>query len=639
VKKKLNSKIEKATEVQREFSGRMALIVSIIAIIFSLFEIWVNTIGVMPGIYRNAVHLSFLLVLGFILYPAVKKSPRDKFTVWDTILAILGIAIGVYILLFEEELHLVRGSVAITRDYIFALIAVILLLEVTRRAIGPVLPALSIFFLIYAHFGPYFPGIFAHSSLLWTRILYRLYLTDEGIFGITLYVSATFIFMFILFGAFLEYSGVSRFFNDFAIAIAGGRRGGPAQVAVVSSSLMGTISGSANANVAMTGNFTIPLMKKIGYTKDFAGAVEAAASTGGQIMPPIMGAAAFIMSSYLGISYIRIVLAGIIPALFYYLGIFISVDLEARRLDLKGLPRDTLPSLIKVMKQGGHLVLPVIVVICTLVVGRTPVYAAFTGIISTIIISWFKKDTRMNLKKIVLALDVGARKAVQVGLACACCGFIVGVAAMTGIGSVVAYNIFELSYGYLPLALFFVMVASLLLGMGLPTTACYIVVATVAAPALIKMGVLPLAAHFFVFYFGCLSNLTPPVALASYTAAGLSGGNPTRVAYNGLKLTIAGFVVPFLCVYNPMLLLERVKITPFILSIITGGIGIICLGIAAMGYLGRKLFIYERIMIFVGAILLAFPGLKSDVWGAGVIVLALFVILSQNKKVYQEIKK
>jgi len=637
MKKKLSRKIEKAADVQRKFKGRTALIVSIIAVLFSFFEIWVNSVGIMPGIYRNAVHLSFLLILGFLLYPAFKKSPRDKFTIFDIILVILGIAVGIYILLFEEELHLVRGSVAITRDYIFALITVLLLLEATRRAVGPTLPGLSIFFLIYAHFGPYFPGIFARRGLQWTRILYRLYLTDEGIFGVTLNVSATFIFMFILFGAFLEHSGVSGFFNDFAMAVAGKRRGGPAQVAVVSSSLMGTMSGSAVANVATTGAFTIPLMKKIGYTKNFAGAVEAAASTGGMIMPPIMGAAAFIMSAYLGISYVRIMLAGIIPALFYYLGIFVSVDLEARRLNLKGLPADSLPRLIDVIKHGGHLIIPVIIVICTLVVGRTPVYAAFTGIISTIIVSWFKKDTRMNLTKIVLALDVGARKAVQVGLACACCGFIVGVAAMTGIGSVVAYNIFQLAHGSLPFALLLIMGASIILSMGLPSTACYIVVATVAAPALIKMEVIPLAAHFFVFYFGCLSNITPPVALASYTAAGLSGGNPTRVAWNGLKLAIAGFLVPFLYVYNPMLLLEGVKVTPFILSIITGGIGVVCLGIAAMNYLGRKLFIYERIMIFAGAVLLAFPGFNSDIWGAGAVILA-FILYYLREKNWSRVK-
>ena len=632
MKTKLSSKIEKAADVQRKFNGRTALIVSIIAVLFSFFEIWINSIGVMPGIYRNAVHLSFLLVLGFLLYPATKKSPRDKFATFDIILVILGVAVGIYILLFEEELHLVRGSVAITRDYVFALITVVLLLEATRRAVGPILPALSIFFLIYAHFGPYFPGIFAHRSLLWTRILYRLYLTDEGIFGITLNVSATFIFMFILFGSFLEYSGVSGFFNDFAMAVAGGRRGGPAQVAVLSSSLMGTLSGSAVANVATTGAFTIPLMKKIGYSKDFSGAVEAAASTGGMIMPPVMGAAAFIMSAYLGIPYVRIMLAGIIPAFFYYLGIFVSVDLEARRLNLKGLPADSLPRLIEVMKHGGHLIIPVIIVICTLVVGRTPVYAAFTGIISTIIVSWFRKDTRMNLKKIVLALDAGARKAVQVGLACACCGFIVGVAAMTGIGSVVAYNIFQLAYGSLHIALLLIMGASIILSMGLPSTACYIVVATVAAPALIKMEVLPLAAHFFVFYFGCLSNITPPVALASYTAAGLSGGNPTRVAWNGLKLAIAGFLVPFLYVYNPMLLLEGVKITPFILSIITGGIGVVCLGIAAMGYFGKSLLIYERLLVFTGAVLLAFSGVKSDIWGVGIVILAFILYYFRIKK-------
>lgn len=630
----LNSKkMPKVINPRRKFTGNIGLIISILAVSFSIFEIWVNTIGVMPSIYRNAVHLSFLLVLAFLLYPPTKESSKDNLPFWDILLAIFAIAVGLYIILFEQEVHLTRGSVAIARDYIFAFITVLLLLEATRRVVGPVLPGLSIFFLLYAHYGPYFPGIFGHRTIYWTRILYRLYLTDEGIFGLTLTVSATFIFMFILFASFLEYSKISDFFNDFSMAIAGKRRGGPAQVAVLSSSLMGTISGSAVANVATTGAFTIPLMKKIGYDKNFAGAVEAAASTGGQLMPPIMGAAAFIMAAYLGIPYTRILLAGIIPALLYYLGIFISIDLEARRAGLKSLPEETLPRLGQVIKERGHLVIPILIVILILVIGKTPVYAAFCGIISTIIVSWFKPDTRMNIKKIIKVLDIGARKAIQVGLACACCGFIVGVAAMTGIGSTVAYNIFQLAQGSLFIALLLIMFVSIVISMGLPSTACYIVVATVAAPSLLKMGVLPLAAHFFVFYFGCLSNITPPVALASYTAAGLSGGNPTRVAWTGLKLGLAGFVVPFIYVYKPILLLEGVKIFPMALAVVTAVIGIITLGIAVMGYLGRQLFLYERFIFFISALLLAYPGILSDGIGLASIVIVLLLYNFRKKRI------
>jgi len=625
-----NIETTKVDNPRRRFTGNIALIISIFAILFSLFELWVNSIGVMPSIYRDAVHLSFLLLLAFLLYPSTKTLPKDQLPIWDIAFAILGIAVGLYIVLFEQEVHLVRGSVAITRDYVFATITVLLLLEATRRVVGPVLPMLSIFFLIYARFGPYFPGIFGHRGIQWSRILYRLYLTDEGIFGLTLTVSSTFIFMFILFASFLEYSKISEFFNDFSIAIAGRRRGGPAQVAVLSSSLMGTMSGSAVANVATTGAFTIPLMKKIGYNKNFAGAVEAAASTGGQLMPPIMGAAAFIMSAYLGIPYIRILYAGIVPALLYYLGIFVSIDLEARRAGLKGLPAETLPKLGEVLRERGYLVIPIIIVIVILVIGRTPVYAAYSGIISTVIVSWFKKDTRMDLKKIIKSLDMGARKAVQVGLACACCGFIVGVAAMTGIGSTIAYNIFQLAHGSLFIALLLIMVASIVISMGLPSTACYIVVATVAAPALLEMGVLPLAAHFFVFYFGCLSNITPPVALASYTAAGLSGGSPPRVAWTGLKLGLAGFIVPFMYAFKPILLLEGVRVFTMILAVVTAIVGIIILGIAVMGYLSRQLAIYERTIFFVAALLLAYPGIRTD--GIGLVLIIIAFLLYCIKK-------
>lgn len=625
--------VEKIITPGRKLTGTTALVITIIAILFSLFELWINSIGVMPSIYREAVHLSFLLLLAFLLYPPTKKSPKDKLFFWDVILAVLGVAVGLYILLFEEEVHLLRGSVAITRDYIFATITVLLLLEAARRVVGPVLPGLSIFFLLYARFGPYFPGIFGHRGIQWSRILYRLYLTDEGIFGLTLTVSSTFIFMFILFGSFLEYSTISEFFNDFSIGLMGKRRGGPAQVAVISSGFMGTISGSAVANVATTGVFTIPMMKKLGYDKNFAGAVEAAASTGGQLMPPIMGAAAFIMSAYLGVPYIQIAIAAIIPAILYYLGIIVSVDLEARKTDLKGLPDETLPNVMKVVRDRGYLVIPVLVVFIILIVGRTPVFAAYSGIVATIIVSWFKPSSRMGLHKILKSLETGAKTAVTVGIACACCGFIVGVAAMTGVGSTVAYNIFQLSYGSIFIALILIMLASIVISMGLPSTACYIVVATVAAPALIEMGILPIAAHFFVFYFGCLSNLTPPVALASYTAAGISGGSPSKVAWLGLKLALAGFIIPYLYTLNPILLLQGKNIFQIMWAVITAILGVFILAVAAMGYLKRNLLIYERIMFLIAALLLAIPGIATD--GVGFALAAVAWILNNyyHKKI------
>ncbi|MDN5323822.1 MAG: hypothetical protein PWQ67_2276 [Clostridia bacterium] len=606
----------------RNLTGKKAKFVSAILILFSLFQIWVNSVAVIPGIFRNAIHLAFLLVLTFLLFPETKKSPKDRFTRWDIILALLGLAVGLYIVLFYNDLHVVRGSIANNRDYFFAALAMILVLLAARRAIGPLIPIISIIFIAYAKYGPYFPGVFGHAGLSWERIFYRMYLTYEGLFGITLSVSATYIFIFILFGAFLKASGAANFFNDLALALAGKKRGGPAQVAVLSSAMMGTLSGSAVANVATTGTFTIPLMKKIGYKPYFAGAVEAAASTGGMIMPPIMGAAAFIMSSFLGVPYLKIMAAAVLPSLLYYAGIIIMVDIEAKKLGLKGLPANELPTLKKVILEQGILAIPIAVIIYTLIIGKTPLFAGFAGIISTIIASYLsKKGTRIGVKEALGALEDGARGAIVVGMACAACGFIVGVAAMTGVGSVIAHNIISISGGTIFFALIMVMVACIVLSMGLPSTALYIIVAVTAAPALEKAGILPLAAHFFVFWFGALSNVTPPVALASYTAAAIAGDDPMKTGWTGLKLTLAGFIIPFIFAYSPILLMENFSLLRAGLAFATGMLGVFSLAIAAENYYAKQLNIIERILFFAGALLLIKPGLYTDIPGLIIVVL------------------
>lgn len=417
------------------------------------------------------------------------------------------------------------------------------------------------------------------------------------------------------------------------MALAGKKRGGPAQVAVISSAMMGTLSGSAVANVATTGTFTIPLMKSIGYRPHFAGAVEAAASVGGMIMPPIMGAAAFLMSSFLGEPYLKIMAAAVMPSLLYYLGIIIMVDIEAKKLGLKGLPADHLPELKRVMKERGVLIIPIAVIVYTLVIGKTPIYAGFAGIISTILSSWLSKDTRIGIKETMQALEDGARGAIVVGIACAACGFIVGVAAMTGIGSVIAHNIVQISGGNIFPALLLVMVACIVLSMGLPSTALYIVVAVTAAPALEKAGVLPLAAHFFVFWFGALSNVTPPVALASYTAAAIAGDDPMKTGWTGLKLTLAGFLIPFMFAYSPILLMVKFTVFKAGLALITGIIGVFGLAIAAENYYLKPLHIIERIAFFAGALLLIKPGLYTDVPGFTILALTLIMhYITYNKK-------
>ncbi|WLR50350.1 TRAP transporter fused permease subunit [Bacillus tianshenii] len=449
----------------REVTGTRGKIISIIAIAFSLVQIYMNSIGTMQEIYRNAIHLTFLFVLGFLMFPATSKSAKDRFSIFDILLAILGIAGGLYIVFFYQDIHGVRNSQAILQDYVFAVLAIVLTLEAARRTIGLFVPLLSIFAIIYALYGPYFPGMFAHAGFSVERLLFRMYMTTEGLLGMTIAISSTYIFLFILFGAFLQKSGAAQLFNDLSTAIAGRYRGGPAKVAVVSSGMMGMLNGSAVANVATTGSFTIPLMKSIGYKPRFAGAVEAAASTGGMIMPPIMGAAAFIMVGFLGVPYSTILIAGIVPALLYYISILIMVDIEAKRLGLKGLSKEMIPRVFSVLKARGALLLPIIIVVWALMTGKTPLYAGFIGIISTIVASWFNKKTRIGIKELFQALELGAKAAVQVGIATAC-GIIVGVVAMTSVGSTLAYNITQISGGMLPVTLILIMVTSIVLSLG-----------------------------------------------------------------------------------------------------------------------------------------------------------------------------
>lgn len=617
--------VDREDTEKRVITGTGKKVISYLAIALAVFEVYVNSIGMVPSIIRNAIFLGFLLMIAFLIYPATKKSPMDRFTKLDVILSVLGGIAGFYLAINYDIIHLERASIAITRDYVFAVLAIILILEAARRAMGYIIPALAVFFILYARYGQMFPGMFGHGGFSWQRILYRMYMTYEGIFGLTLTVAATYIFIFILFGSFLQKSGCTDFFNDIALAAAGKKRGGPAQVAVISSGLMGTLSGSAVANVATTGAITIPLMKKTGYSPEFSGAVEAAASTGGMIMPPIMGAAAFIMSSYLDVPYLRIVLAAIIPALLYFTAISITVDIRAKKLGLKGIEGEDIPSVMDVLKEKGILVLPLVVITFLLVIGRSPMYAGFSGIIATILVSFVKKENRMSLKDIISALESASMTAIQVGVACAACGLIVGVVGMTGVGSVLAHNIIKLSGGVVFIALLAVMVISIILSMGLPSTAVYIVVAVTAAPALVNMGVLPLAAHFFVFWFGAMSNVTPPVALASFTAAGLAGSDPMKTGFVAFRLVIAGFLIPFMMVYSPEMLMEGATFFSAIRIAVTGLFGVYSLSIAMENYMNGKLNIIERVIFFAAAILMIDPGMYTDIVGIAMFAVTLFI--------------
>ncbi len=590
----------------RKLTGPAGAAALVLTVATALVHFWMNSIGLLIAVKMNAIHLGTLMAIIFLFYPAFAGSPRERPSLSDWVLALTALG-GMFWLLFTYDRLLQTNLQATFADLAVAVITMTLLVEASRRAVGLPLTLLSIFFLAYTRFGPMFPGLFAHRGFNWERIIIRMALTDQGIYGVTLMVSSSYVFMFILFGAFLAASRTSEFFNDFSLALAGKYRGGPAKVAVMASALMGSISGSAQANVATTGAFTIPLMKKVGYMPHFAGAVEAAASTGGILMPPIMGAAAFIMSTFLGIPYVKIMVAGITPALLYYLAIMFMVDLRAKKRGLVGLSASEIPSLKATMLDKGHMIIPLAVIIYFLVAGYTPLYSAFLGLFAIIAVSSIKKSTRMGLKDVVRALDEGTRSAAPVGISCAIVGFIVGAVGMTGLGQVIAMNIIMFAGGKLWAALILCMIAAIILGMGLPATPCYIITATIAAPALQQMGVPPLAAHFFAFYYGTMSAVVPPVALTSYTAAGLAGARPFKVAMAALGLAFSGLLIPYLFVYNPDLLFLDFVLPKYLQDLTIAIIGVFSLSCGIIGMLRREMPLWERALFVAAGIMMVNP--------------------------------
>lgn len=536
-----------------------------------------------------------------------------------------------YIALFFNDIAR-RGAEPIGYEIWLGVAAILLVLEAGRRVAGNVLPVLSIIFLLYCSYGRYAPGMFQIRGYSLNRIIQHMYLTPEGIFGVALGVSATFVIVFIIFGAFLSKSGGARFFNDLALALAGSSPGGPAKVAVVASGLLGTINGSSVANVATTGTFTIPLMKRVGYNPEYAGAVEACASTGGQIMPPIMGAGAFIMSEFLGISYLSIAFAGIIPALLYYCAIFANVHIRARKKKLSGLDKSELPQWQLVMKSDGHLLIPVFVIIATLLMRYTPLRAGFLGVVSVVVVSFLRPHTRMNVKDIFDALVEGARGGLGVALACALVGFIVGTSSLTSLGLNLSNNIIDISGGYLLPTLIMSMVACLILGMGLPTTANYIVCSTIIAPALIGMNVMPLAAHLFVFYFGIMADLTLPVCLAAFTGAGIAGGNPAKTGLNATRIALPSYILPYCFVYNTMILMQDVVYYELAVIVISALIGIVSLASAFEGWMFRDLHKPERIVFFIFALMAIHPNITLSVVST-VALIAFFLYTKRSSRI------
>lgn len=604
---------------KRELSGWQYWVVAGLALSASLFHLYTAAFGLLSAMYQRGVHWMFMGSLIFLIYPFSKSRPRNKIDIWDWVLAGL-MAAGCINILLNWDAIAMREGMPIPSDIYIGIMMIVLVIEAGRRSMGWPLPIVAIIALAYAIFGPYFPGVLAHGGFPLEELAPFQYLRTDGIFGVPLGVSASFIFLFVLFGAILSVSGAGQFFIDLSLAVTGRSQGGPGKAAVVASGLMGTVSGSSVANAVTTGAFTIPLMKKAGYTPNFAGAVVATSSTGGQVMPPVMGAAAFIMAQFLGISYWDIVVAAAIPATLYFISIVAMVHFRAGKRGIQSLTGETAPRVGRVLKEGWHLLLPIITLVAFLALGYSAVKAVFWSIVIMVAVSWIgKPEYRMTPKRILNALIDGGLGAVEVAAACACSGLVIGVIGITGIGLAFSSFVINLSQGILPLALVLTMIGSIILGMGVPTTAQYIITSTLAAPALYQMGVPLMSAHLFCLYFGVLADVTPPVALATYAAAGIAGSNAMKTGFTALVTAMAGFVVPYMFIYNPHLLFQG-NIVQIGLSFATALMGIIGLSAGVQGYYIAPLSIIERAALLAVPFLLIVPNWTTDAAGLAILV-------------------
>ncbi|CAM3959110.1 TRAP transporter permease [Psychrobacter arenosus] len=608
--------------------------IAAICILYALFHLYI-TFNPMPALLQRAVHVGVGFALIFLIYPATKRGSRDRVAWYDWLWFLMSLAGAGYLIFEYQNIVTVRGGIPNQLDIIFSIITVLCVLEGTRRITGIILPIFALVFLAY----PFFSHLDFMPDRLLTRpydmgdIFGQLYLKTEGLYSTAIGASVTFIFLFILFGAFLSRSGMGQLFNDLALALAGHKQGGPAKVAVISSGFMGSINGAAVANVVGTGAFTIPLMKKVGYHRNFAGAVEASASVGGQVLPPIMGASAFIMAETTGVKYSTIALAAVLPALLYYLGVIAQVHFRAGRRDLKGIAKESLPRLKDVMKARGHMLLPIVFLVVLLAKSIPVGFAAAYTIGFTVLMSMLRKETRMSFMDVLGALEDGARLSLAVMAACAVVGIIIGVVSLTSFGTVMTSSIVTLGAGSLLLTLILTMLASMVLGMGLPSIPAYIITATMAAPALAGFNIPILSAHMFVFYFGIFANITPPVCLAAFAGAGIAGGDPMKTGFQSLKLALAGFIVPFMFIYNPTMLMidpaglavtaKEFPLPPvmeIVMVVITSVVGVIGLSAAVEGYFKGVMNPLMRVALAAGALLLIYPELMTDVAGAIIVI-------------------
>ena len=677
---------DKESSYRNKLPKNLALFVGLILACFSVFQL-VTSIYPIPAQLLRAYHLCAVLVLVYLLFPAKKGMRKDMIPWYDWLLALASLAVCLYIPIRWDYLVSIQGIYNMS-ETIVGCIGILLIMEACRRVVGiPIMVIVSIF-LAYVLFGHMLPSgtIFAHRKISLARAANYMFFTTEGVFGTPIGVSATYIFLFILFGAFLEKTGVGKLFIDFANAIAGKRIGGPAKVAVISSALQGTVSGSSVANTVSTGSFTIPAMKKLGYKPEFAGAVEAAASTGGQLMPPIMGAAAFLMAETTGIAYSRVVLSAVIPAILYFSGILISVHHEARKEGLRGMAPEDIPSVKHLFSERGHLLMPLAFMIYILATGMTPAYAALGAILSSLMaysIHWFalipigfmlvtlqmellaiqwialiaiaiwvvlmliRKETGFSVNDIIDALQTGARNVLAVAVACAMAGMIVGSVTMTGLGLKFANALAALAGNNLLLMMFFTMLASILLGMGVPTTANYLITSTICAPAIINMLLarqglteatlaITMSAHLFVFYFGIIADITPPVALAAMAGSAIAKGEPFKTGVNATRIAIGAFIVPYIFVLNPAMLMIDVNIVDIISTLATALIGMYAVSGGLAGFVQDKCNLLERVLLVGGGLCMIVPGFVTD--GIGLVITGVIIFFQKRRAAAREIK-
>jgi TRAP transporter 4TM/12TM fusion protein len=608
-------------------------LIAVIGLSISLFQLYTGAFGVFDAYLQRTIHVLPLMALVFLIKPSRQSWSARRNAIIDLPLALLALMIGLYLVLNHGRLasrEWYWGPVE-NLDVILGVVMIVMVLEAARRVTGWALPIVAVCFIAYAMFGGHLPYPFtirAPSPLLFID---HMFLTTQSIFGIPTGVSATFVFLFILLGAFMEQTGASRFIINFSMALVGRTTGGPAKVAVIASGLFGTVSGHSVANVYGTGTITIPLMKRMGFSKDYSGAVEAAASTGGQLMPPIMGAAAFIMAEMLGVNYLSVLGAAIVPALLYYVAVFSSVHLEAVRLNLAEASGNDIPDMKTTLKEGAHFFIPLVTLVVVLFSGYTPFRAAFIAILTLIVVSAFKKSSRLSLQGYFDALVNGARQSTVIAVSCACAGIVVGVLDVTGVGLKFVTIVTNLSMGFLPLTLLLVMVSCLVLGMGVPTAPAYIVVAMIAAPTLTQMGIEPIAAHMFVFYSALLSAITPPVALAAYAGAAISGGNVMRTAVIATKLGFVSFVVPYLFVYNNALLgLGSTSAVAWTFT--TGVVGVITVAVAFQGQLFARLELYLRVLLAITGLAILHHSLPLNIGALLVLALVVLFLKRQSKR-------